>query len=216
MSDEKPSTELIPARRGLTKQQVARLLKPIDSSAVDVKQGQSYIAQHEVRAELSRVFGFGNWDAQTEKMEFLWEKEVLHGDPEYPNKPKQGNPPYYRACYMASVRIRVRDYWGNILVEFVGYHAEANSVLPDRGEAHAMAITSAESYAFRRACINLGDRFGLSLYDKGSTHAYVKGTLQITDPESPLYISEEERKQAQEARAARMQAALNSGEAGAS
>lgn len=196
-------------KRGLTRAQVARLLKPIDSAAVDNKQGQSYIAQHEVRAELSRVFGFGNWDAQTEKMEFLWEKEVLPGEPEYPAKPKQGNPPYYRACYMASVRVTIRDYWGNHLAEFVGYHAEANSVLPDRGEAHAMAITSAESYAFRRACINLGDRFGLSLYDKGSTAAYVKGTFQITDAESPLYISDEDRKRAQEERAARMQAAVN-------
>ena len=200
-------------KRGLTKKQVARLLTAIDSSFVDTKQGQSYMAQHEVRAELTRIFGFGNWDAQTERMEFLWERQVNPGEPDYPAKPKQGNPPYYRACYMASVRINIRDYWGNDVATFVGYHAEANSVLPDQGEAHAMAITSAESYAFRRACINLGDRFGLSLYDKGSTSALVKNSLQVVDPESPLYVTDEEREAAKAARASRLQGAVNNTEA---
>jgi hypothetical protein len=40
-----------------------------------------------------------------------------------------------------------------------------------------MAIKTAESDAFKRAAINLGDQFGLSLYNNGSTQPVVKQTL---------------------------------------
>jgi hypothetical protein len=79
-----------------------------------------------------------------------------------------------------------------------------------------MAVSSVESYALRRAVISLGDRLGLGLYDGGSSAPLVKGTLQTADPESPQYVSEEdkaqmkaeaEKKEAE--RMARMQAAVN-------
>lgn len=190
---------------------MSRLVKAIDPSHVDKKQKLSYMAQHEVRAELTRIFGYGNWDSQVEKMDFLWEDTY-----------EKDNKTYYRACYAASVRLNVRDYWGNPVCSFVEYHAEANSGLPDRGEAHAMAITSVESYALRRAAIGLGDRLGLGLYDDGKTAPLVKGTLQMTDPESPLYVSKEKKDpkvtESEESRLARMQSAVNvkgeDGEAG--
>jgi len=195
-------------KRGLTRAQVERLTKGIAASHVEKKQGLSYMAQHEVRAELTRIFGYGNWDSQVEKMDFLWEQEILHGELGYPAKPKTGNPPYYRACYAASVRLNIRDYWGNPICSFVEYHAEANSVLPDRGEAHAMAITSVESYALRRAAIGLGDRLGLGLYDGGETKPLVVGTLQLIDPESPLYV-EKPKDEAAPAASSRLQGAVN-------
>jgi hypothetical protein len=40
-----------------------------------------------------------------------------------------------------------------------------------------MAIKTAESQAFKRAAINLGDQFGLGLYNGGSTASTVKDTL---------------------------------------
>jgi hypothetical protein len=154
------------------------------------------MSQHEVRAELTRIFGYGNWDSQVLSMDKLWEYEVPPGvkHPEYPKEPesrgggeKPGGKTYYRVCYKAAIRLTIRDYWGNEVCSFVEYHAEANSVLPDRGEAEAMAITSVESYALRRAAIGLGDRFGLGLYDKGSKAPLVKNSLQFTDPHSPYY-----------------------------
>lgn len=211
------------ARRGLTRAQIDRLRQPIDSSFVEKKQGLSYMAQHEVRAELTRIFGYGNWDSSVDDMQFIYEYEVDKDHPDYPRdkdgKPKPGMKPlYYRACYRARVTLRIRDYWGNPIAEWSEWHAEANSVLPDRGEAHAMAITSVESYALRRAAINLGDRLGLGLYDKGSEAALVRNTLQMTDPESPLYLSPEEvarraeeARARQEAAAQRMQGALHQG-----
>ena len=48
--------------------------------------------------------------------------------------------------------------------------------MPDfkRGDAHDMAIKTAETQALKRAAINLGDQFGLSLYKKGSTGPLVR------------------------------------------
>lgn len=167
--------------KGLTREQIKRLMRGIDPNHVDKKQNLSYMSQHEVRAELTRIFGYGNWDSQVESMELLWEEQY----------DKNGKT-YYRACYKASVRLNIRDYWGNTVCSFVEHHAEANSGLPDRGEAHAMAITSVESYALRRAAIGLGDRLGLGLYNNGEIKPLVKGTLQVTDPESPLYVEKRE------------------------
>jgi hypothetical protein len=170
--------------KGLTREQIKRLMRGIDPNHVDKKRGLAYMSQHEVRAELTRIFGYGNWDSQVESMELLWETE---------GPDKDGRGTYYRACYAASVRLNIRDYWGNHICSFVEYHAEANSNLPDRGEAHAMAITSVESYALRRAALGLGDRLGLGLYDGGSEKPLVRGTLQMTDPDSPLYVAPEEK-----------------------
>ena len=187
----------------LTRTQVERLRKAIDPKHVDKKQGKlSYIAQHEARAELTRIFGYGNWDSEVVEMSFLFEYEVDPTHPEYPRdrdgKPKSdAKPLYYRACYRAGVRLNIRDYWGRPVCSFTEYHVELNSILPDRGEAHAMAVTSVESYAFRRAAIGLGDRLGLGLYDGGKETALVAGTLQITDKESPLYLPPAEPTQSQ-------------------
>lgn len=174
-------------KRGLTRAQLERLRQAIDPSFVEEKNRMKYMAQHEVRAELTRIFGYGNWDTEVVEMTRLWEHKVVEGDSEYPAKPKAGNPPYWRVCYRAGIRLTIRDYWGNVICSFVEYHAEANSVLPDRGEAEAMAITSVESYALRRAAIGLGDRFGLGLYDGGKTDPLVRNSLQFTDTESPRY-----------------------------
>jgi hypothetical protein len=167
-------------KRGLTRAQIQRLMRGIDPAHVDKKQGLTYMAQHEVRAELTRIFGVGNWDSQVESMDLLWEWEGPSAD---------GKKTMYRACYKAAVRLTIRDYWGNVVCSFVEHHAEANSNLPDRGEAHAMAITSVESYALRRAAIGLGDRLGLGLYNGGATTPLVRGTLQLTDVDSPLYTA---------------------------
>jgi len=164
----------------LTRMQIQRLTKAIDPTHVDKKQRLSYMAQHEVRAELTRIFGFGNWDSQVEHMTRLWEETY-----------EKDGKTYYRVCYRARVRLTIRDYWGQTICSFVEEHAEANSGLPDRGEAEAMAVTSVESYALRRAAIGLGDRLGLGLYNNGETSPLVKGTLALIDPESPHYKPDE-------------------------
>lgn len=70
-----------------------------------------------------------------------------------------------------------------------------------------MAVTSVESYAFRRAAIGLGDRLGLGLYDGGKETALVMNSLQFTDAESPWYKAPTESAASQGTD--RMQAAMN-------
>lgn len=196
MSDKDTVLEkYAPSRdRGLTRAQIERLLGGIDPGIAETKQGLTYIPQHDVRAELTRIFGFGGWSSEVEHMERLWEMTLVKGDPGFPKGAKDDTIPYYRVCYRARVRLTIFDHWGNVVTTFVEEHAEANSALPDRGEAEAMAVTSVESYALRRCAINLGDRLGLSLYNRGSLVPLIKGTLQTRrDPEAPLFTPEPER-----------------------
>ena len=154
-----------------THEQVKRLLTPVRPSRIAKKQGLSYVPAHEVRAELIRVFGPGNWDSTIHDVTLVYENQVTGSD----NKER------WVVCYRAACTLRVRDYEGNQVCEFTEYHAEENAPQPNRGEAHALALTSVESYALRRCAIGMGDAFGLHLYNEGSQSALVKGTLMITD-----------------------------------
>ncbi|QQO39452.1 RecA-like DNA recombinase [Microbacterium phage Namago] len=155
----------------LTFQQIEELVKGINSLYVQAKQGKSYLAQHQARAEMNRIFGYGNWDVIEGEPHMMYEyQEAGTGQ----NASKM----YWIAGYRASVTVNVRDLWGMPVCTVTGTHAEQNVKLPDRGEANAMAITSVLSYALRRALINLGDRFGLGLYNGGSTAPHGQYTIQ--------------------------------------
>lgn len=152
--------------------QIAELVKAINTLYVQAKQGKSYLAQHQARAEMNRIFGYGNWDIIEGEPHMLYEySEAGSG--------QSANKTYWITGYRAAVTVNVRDLWGMPVCTVTGTHAEQNVKLPDRGEAHAMAITSVLSYALRRALINLGDRFGLGLYNGGSTAAHGQYTIQL-------------------------------------
>ncbi len=156
--------KLIPA-------QLDELVKAINPAYVEGKQGKSYIAQHQARAEMNRIFGYGNWDGEVLRMELMYEfQEQGTGQ----NASKM----YWIAGYRCLYQVKVRDFWGMPIATYSEWHAEENAKLPNRGEAHAFAMTSVESYALRRSLINLGDRFGLGLYDGGKTDAHGQWTLQ--------------------------------------
>jgi hypothetical protein len=151
--------------------QIEELVKAINPAYVAKKGSNTYLAHHQARAEMNRIFGYGNWDVQISDTEMIYETA------EPSDKAKGGY--YYRACYRGKSIVTVRDLWGMEVAHYEGVHAEANSNLPDRGEAHATALTSLESYALRRALINLGDRFGLGLYNGGSMNAHGQYTVQL-------------------------------------
>jgi len=149
----------------LTQEQIDRLLAPVNPARVETLPGKSlsYLAQHDVRAHMNRIFGFARWSTNVVQTEFLWEE-----------KNEQGR---WNACYRATVRVEVCSPDGQPLAHYEDAHVSGNAPQPDRAEAHALALTSAVSTAFKRACTNLGDQFGLSLYEKGQRTALVKGTL---------------------------------------
>lgn len=163
----------------LTPAQANRLLTPVVASRIEEVRGNSYVPQYEVRAELSRVFGFGNWDSNIHDVTCIYEIED-----------ERANGTYWKVCYRAACTLTIRDYEGNQICQYTEWHAEESAPQPSRGEAHALALTSVESYALRRAAINLGDTFGLHLYRDGQRSQLIRGTLLFTDPDSPMHDPE--------------------------
>lgn len=152
--------------------QIDELVKAINPAYVASKGKNTYLAHHQARAEMNRIFGYGNWDVEISDTTLIYEEQV-------PGSGQNANKLYWRACYRGKSTVIVRDLWGMQVASYQGVHAEANSNLPDRGEAHATALTSLESYALRRALINLGDRFGLGLYNGGSINPHGQYTVQL-------------------------------------
>lgn len=155
--------------RGLTQQQVAVLLYPLDRGRVHRDPGgNSYLPQQDIRAHLTRVFGFGNWSSH------VLEVAKVH---EAPAAKANGQPTAKIDClWRATVRLEVRDQHGNHLATYEdAATGDAQNSMPLA--AHDLALKSAVSTALKRAATSLGDQFGLSLYNKGSLDAFVERTL---------------------------------------
>ena len=150
----------------LSPQQIELLLKPIHPQRVLSLKNQAYVAGHDIRAELTRVFGFARWTTETLEETLLCEREV---------KTKAGAPAWY-VVWKSRVRLTVNAPDGTPLAFHDGSHV-GESTHPVYGDAHGNALTNSGTYALRRAAINLGDQMGLSLYNKGSLEPIVRWTL---------------------------------------
>lgn len=161
----------------LTPEQYEVLLKPLAASRVAHRsQGGmqlSYLEAWDVKAHLIRIFGFGGWSA-----------DVLSAELAFEDKDDKGR---WNVGYRVVMRLRIHstgDPWEDTTYTEA---AVGSATLPQRGEAHDMAVKTAESDALKRAAINLGTQFGLSLYDNGSRTDVVKHTLcapdGVTEPE---------------------------------
>ena len=157
-----------PRRGVLTHKQVEQLLRPIHPARVlrDGK-GKSHVSQQDVTAHLIRMFGFGHFDFEVVETELLFET---------PRTENVGTNSRWDVCYRALCRLTIRDQdGGGIAVYEDGSTATAQN--QTRGDAHDLAYKSAISLSKKRCAINLGDQFGLSLYNKGQTSPLVMATL---------------------------------------
>ena len=148
----------------ITEAQHEALLKPLNPVRI-AKRSQSgkqlsYLEAWDVKAHLNRIFGFIGWSWTVTQAELAFEGTVLS---------KNGSDNW-------NVGYKVL---GTLEVAGARYSEAAvgSSTLPSRGDAHDMAVKTAESDALKRAAINLGDQFGLSLYNNGSTKPVVGRTL---------------------------------------
>jgi hypothetical protein len=169
----------------LTFEQMEELVKSINQLYVAQKNKMSYLSQHQARAEMNRIFGYGNWDSEVTMMRCDYEERLVDSDPRWPKdfKSKQpkvsGSGAYWIVGYEGAVRVTIRDLWGMPVATYLEHHFEESAPQPNRGEARALALTSVESYALRRSLINLGDRFGLGLYNGGSVAPHGQYTIQL-------------------------------------
>jgi recombination DNA repair RAD52 pathway protein len=146
----------------LTNEQIRALLQPIDPARVGKDgKGFSHIEAWDVRRTMNSIFGFATWSANVTEMITISERQV---------KTKAGKEAW-NVVYRAKCTLQVGDQFdgGASYTEWAAGEA-TNPVLAD---AHDMAIKTAESQAFKRCAVNLGDQFGLSLYRDGSMDATV-------------------------------------------
>jgi hypothetical protein len=127
----------------------------------------SYLEASDVKRYLIRVFGIGGFNVELTSCEVAFEQEK-------PNSKGTGN--NWNVGYRATVRLTIRSSDG---FDSAAYEEAAVGFasLPDRGEAHDMAMKTAESDALKRCAIYLGTQFGLSLYFDGTLQDVVGGSL---------------------------------------
>jgi recombination DNA repair RAD52 pathway protein len=146
----------------LSTHQIEQLLRGINPNRVASRRGGggkslAYVEAFDIKAHMIRIFGFGEWS---------W--DVLSADLAYAIQGEKNWEVGYRVIGKLTIHATGATYTEA---------AVGMASLPNVGEAHDMAVKTAESDAFKRAAINLGDQFGLSLYKNGQTAPVVIATI---------------------------------------
>lgn len=161
--------------------QVDTLLRGINPSRVlNDGRGHAHVSQQDVTAHLIRTFGFGNFDTRILSLDLVFEN----------NRTDNNGKPSFRwdVCYRATVELTVRNRRGETVATYENV-STGTAENQKRGDAHDLSSKSAVSLATKRCAINLGDQFGLSLYNKGQIPPLVRRTLVM--PEAPEETTEE-------------------------
>lgn len=159
---------------GLTRAQYNYLTAPIVVSRVAQLKGQSHLEAWDIRRHLIRFFGFGGWDFTVVNCDLV--SEIMHP------AAKEGDRPRYSVIYRVIGRLTIRTPEGATLCTYEDGATGDSVNQPSFGDAHDMALKTAMSQALKRCAVNLGDQFGLSLYDNGTTSATVTRSL-VAPPE---------------------------------
>ncbi|TFG49183.1 MAG: hypothetical protein E4H38_05350, partial [Gemmatimonadales bacterium] len=141
----------------LSAEQIRVLMLPINPNRVKILDGMSHVEAFDIRATLTRVFGFGRWSEESyQPPELLYAVDTT----------TRAGKPAVKVAYVAHRRLTIRTPNGSPLCVFEA-SAVGESLMPDfkRGDAYDMAIKSSESQALKRCAINMGTQVGLSLYD---------------------------------------------------
>lgn len=149
----------------LTAEQLAKLAEPLDETYVERREEGtielSYIPHWYVRAKLIDVFGYANYAVETLNLEQTVQEKFNDGRIYF--------------LHTAQVRLHIKNREGRPLGFYDdGASGEAwgniNHIDGPKtpGKACHRSVTTALSLALVRCTNNLGDPFGLSLYNKGS------------------------------------------------
>ena len=173
--------ELLPA--GITAEQYGYLVLGINPDRVRKLDNQSHVEAWDIRRTLIRVFGFGGYNVETLSLDLVREIEHEPGSvmqTKWVNKQKTTVPnerTLWTVVYRAQVRLIVKDAQGREIAHFDDGATGGSVNQPSLGDAHDMATKTSLSQALKRCAVNLGDQFGLSLYNKGGSDAVVVRSL---------------------------------------
>jgi hypothetical protein len=148
----------------LTPEQARVLLMPITPNRVQHLKGNAHLEAWDVRRWLNRIFGFGGWTLDTTELAVVREVQLPTDDPKKPR---------WTVIYRAQARLTVRTADGRTVAWFEDAAMGDSQNQPQLGQAHDQAMKTALSQALKRCAVNLGDQFGLSLYNDGSTEPVV-------------------------------------------
>jgi len=145
----------------------------INKNRIQNLRGMSHLEAWDVRRQLIRIFGFGGFDIETLSLELVHQNSEMRR-----KKNKQGveyGEPYmaWTIVYRAQVRLIIKDTQGRRIAHFDDGAAGDAVNQPSLGDAHDLAMKTACSQALKRCAVNLGDQFGLSLYNDGSSDPVV-------------------------------------------
>jgi hypothetical protein len=136
----------------LTNVQVRQLRAKLEPKHVKTRKANGtslyYVEGWHVIAEANRIFGYDAWDRRTLASRCVWSGP---------------SGPYHAAAYTAKVRVSVRA--GDIVIVREG-SGTGEGAAPTPGQAHELALKSAETDATKRALATFGNPFGLALYDR--------------------------------------------------
>jgi hypothetical protein len=174
----------------LTSAQREMLLRPLNEQRVLIAQGQSHLPAFDVVAHLTRIFGFEGWDKQILDLHLISEQAVAY---EKNGAKKNG----WDVTYGCRMRLTIYDISAmnafvprnERIVKVIDDGATGSAThMPDRGDAHDFAMKNAISYAIKRCAKDLGDQFGLSLYNRGSVAPLLRKVVPyelVTDGKAP-------------------------------
>ncbi|MFF3398283.1 Rad52/Rad22 family DNA repair protein [Streptomyces sp. NPDC002659] len=153
----------------LTDNQLKVLFGGLHASRVGKNQkGFAHVQQWDVRRFLLRVFGFGGYDTELVSIDCVREIQIPAGKDNYGNDKFR-----WTVVYRVHQRLTVKDIHGRPIATFDGVATGDAQNQPSLGDAHDGAVKEADSQSLKRAAVNLGDAFGLSLYNGGKTDAVV-------------------------------------------
>ncbi|MCM2427355.1 Rad52/Rad22 family DNA repair protein [Streptomyces sp. RKAG337] len=146
----------------LTDTQIRVLFGELNQGRVGFNQkGFAHVQQWDVRRFLIRVFGFGGYD--TELLDVRCVREIEHK----PNNPDGKS--RWTVVYLVHQRLTIKAVNGDVIGRYEGVATGDAQNQPSLGDAHDGAVKEADSQSLKRAAVNLGDSFGLSLYNGGAT-----------------------------------------------
>lgn len=167
-------------RGQLQPEQIRQLLEAVKPYRVKLREGHSHMEGYDIRAHLTRIFGFEGWDLEGDPAQLIHERELDTGR----KKESSGWPIIRYSCaYRQHLYLVVYDDLGRLVKRALGQAVGKAENQPSFGDAHDLALKDAETQALKRAAMNLGDQFGLGLYNKqsgdgkGGYKACVKVTL---------------------------------------
>lgn len=167
-----PTAQLVPASNfvgmpsgQLSPEQLGILMRDLNPNRVAVRDKMSYLEAWDVKAHLTRIFGFGGYSSEVLASQIIYAEQV----PQARDKNKLN----WKVAAQVTLRLTIHQL-GAVFTEV----AIGGSSQPDFTESADMSVKTAESDALKRAAIALGTQFGLSLYNNGSTADIIRAIVE--------------------------------------